>query len=336
MYQRLFRWPRAAPRIEDGEAAGEKALQMLEEVIRERDALANRLRLIESSEWDALARQGLFIIGHSRSGTTILENALNDHRQIFIFNEADFFCDPGTRDFRERHNARHREFRNQENKGSFCPRLFDEDESWDRYMAVLSRSYRYVGSKIVIHQDRASGMPEQLFDFMTRRFYASHFIFTFRNPIDVLGSNRGLAEWTKGESPNCRRVMRSYLWVMRLYIRALRNLPNVLAVFHEQVSPEIFEEMSDRLGLDLRSSLRYYSDQRTKTYAADALPNDERSLVESVVTLYRELSQQAQEGYELVQIDQNLSSIDPRHPTRLGHLYRWIDMTIQDLDKELG
>jgi len=308
---------------------------MLETAIRERDALAERLRTLEGGLRQELSLKGLFVIGHSRSGTTILENALNDHREIFIFNEADFYSDSGARDFRARHNAMHQAFRNQENKGSFCPKLFDEDESWDRYVIALSRVYRYVGSKIVIHQDRNTGMPDQLFDFMTKWFYGSHFIFTFRNPADVLGSNRGLAAWTGGESPDCRLVMRSFLWVMRLYIRALRNLPNVRAIFHEQVSPQTFEALSDWLGLDLRGSFGYYSDTKVKAYSRAALSDGDRLLLERTEALYAELSLQACAGYELVQIDQNNATIDPTHGSRLGELYRRIDEAIAAIDASL-
>ena len=74
-----------------------------------------------------LESQGLFIIGAARSGTTILQNALNDSRDIFLFGEPCFHADSGDADFASRYNTMHRSWGNQENKSSYCPPLFKSD-----------------------------------------------------------------------------------------------------------------------------------------------------------------------------------------------------------------
>jgi hypothetical protein len=303
----------------------------LEEVIRERDVLRERLRVLEGGLRQALSRNGLFVIGHARTGTTILENALNDHDQIYILGEADLYSDPGTPDFRERHNAKHRDLRNQDNKGNYCPKLFEGDESWDAYFLALARTYRYVGAKIVINPYSDPRAADQLFDFATLNFYASNFLFTFRNPSDVLGSNQGLAEWSGGPAPSIKVVMRSYLRVMQLYLRMLRNLPHVTAVFHDQVTPATFEAIGKRLGLDLGRSYRYYSGEKAKTYAPSVDDSGDRALLDRVTHYYELLKQQSVAGYDLLQIDQNLDNLDPSHPTPLGQMAKEIDFILGSL-----
>jgi hypothetical protein len=298
---------------------------------QERDRSASALRVLTEAPRSELSRSGLFVIGHARSGTTILQNALNDHREIFIFSEADFYTDPGTPDFRRRHNEMHRGFHNQENKGTYCPQFFEGDETWDNYLLALHRHYRYVGSKMVINPYDSEVAPGRLFDFATRHFYASHFIFTFRNPADVLGSYRGLVEWNGLVPPSDAAVTRSYLAVMRLYIRMLRNLPNIHVVFHDQVSARTFDELGEKLALNLDQCSRYYSDHKVKTWSP-LQDEADRIVVERTMALYLELKRQAEAGYELLRIDQNTASIDPTHPTPLGLLYRQVDGLIGELD----
>lgn len=140
-----------------------------------------------------VATQSLFVIGAARTGTTILQNALNDADDIFLFGEPRFHQDSGSPDFATRYNGMHRAWENQENKSSHCPSLFETDASWWIYLARLADIYRYVGSKIVINPQHAVEESREVFDFQCRHFYAAHYIFTFRNPLDALMSTRGLA-----------------------------------------------------------------------------------------------------------------------------------------------
>jgi hypothetical protein len=55
-----------------------------------------------------IAIRGLFVIGAARTGTTILQNALNDSADVFLFGEPGFHRDPGSADFAVRYNSMHR------------------------------------------------------------------------------------------------------------------------------------------------------------------------------------------------------------------------------------
>jgi Sulfotransferase family len=277
-------------------------------------------RLTHPGMGDDRLGRGLFIIGHARSGTTILQNALNDVSDIFLLGEADLHLDPGTPDFRERYNERQRRFGNLANKSSFCPKLFEHDAAWPAYLTALERRYRYVGAKIVINPDGAEAASDQLFDFACQHYYQAHYIVCFRNPIDVLCSTQGLAVF-QGLPPERMAILRrSYLIVMRLYLRLLCNLPNVSVWFLESVSPIDFARLGTRLGLDLSSCHRYYAAQKIRHYAAEDIAGGDAGLLAALMLLYVEFRRHAQAGFDLVQIEQNAASVDPTHPTPLGRL----------------
>jgi hypothetical protein len=279
---------------------------------------------------DRFGRQ-LFIIGHARSGTTILQNALNDVRDIFLLGEADLHLDPGTPDFRERYNERQRRFGNLANKSSFCPKLFEHDAAWPAYLAELGRHYRYVGAKIVINPEGAEAAADRLFDFACRHYYRAHYIACFRNPIDVLCSTQGLAVFQGLPPERMATIRRSFLIVMRLYLRLLCNLPSVSAWFLESVSPIDFARLGTRLGLDLSACQRYYAGQKIRHYAVEDIAGGDAGVMTELMLLYEEFRRHAQAGFDLVQIEQNAASVDPTHPTPLGRLAARIEALLAAL-----
>ncbi|HTZ70484.1 MAG TPA: sulfotransferase, partial [Acetobacteraceae bacterium] len=181
------------------------------------------------------ADQGLFIIGAARSGTTILQNALNDSPEIFLFGEANFHTDPGTPDFAARYNAMHRSWHNQETKSSFCPPVLPRDSYWHDYVRWLASHHRLVGSKTVINPVRPAGWLERLFAFHCQHFYQSSYIFTFRDPVATILSTRDLQVLLSGHTEGLRSIMRNYVDTVLLFVSMLRALPNVRAVCHEDI-----------------------------------------------------------------------------------------------------
>lgn len=266
-------------------------------------------------------RKGLFIVGAARSGTTVLQNALNDSPDIFLFGEPAFHDDPGTPNFAERYNAMHRAWGNQETKSSLCPPLFAGDEAWHAYLARLAQMHKFVGSKIVINPEHALTTCAKLFDFHCRSFFRSHYIFSFRNPIDVLMSTRGLAELNGDPAASHESVLRSYVGVIGLFIRSLRNLPHVTAVFHEDMGPATFARIGSWLDVDLDGASDYYDATRVRHYTMDAIPERARPYAAAVAELYEDFRAQAQAGFSLVQLEQNAGNFSPGHATPLGALH---------------
>jgi len=276
----------------------------------------------------SLDTQGLFVIGAARSGTTVFQNALNSSREIFLLGEPALQQDPGTPDFAARYNAMHKSWGNQENKSSFCPPLFAQDATWHDYLAQLATLYRYVGSKIVVNPEHAAQTCQSLFDFHCRYFYRSHYVFTFRNPIDVLMSTRGLAELLGSKAESYDVVLKSFLHVIALYIRFLRNLPSVTAVFHEDIDESTFQQTGQWLGVSLSEASEYYDQRRVRHYALDQVPEHSRELAVTVIEIYQELRGQVSKGIRLLQLEQNSNHILSTHFTPLGALHRRIEQIL--------
>jgi hypothetical protein len=289
-------------------------------------SLAGVCRRIES--------QGLFVIGAARTGTTILQNALNDSPDIFLFGEPAFHSDSGSADFAARYNAMHRSWGNQENKSSYCPPLFEADASWFAYLERMARTYRHAGSKIVINPWHAHEQARELFDFQSRHFYASHYLFTFRNPLDVLMSTRGLAELNGSRVSTMAEALAGYFAVVQLFFRALRNLPHVEVIFHEAVDPATFSRLERWLGVSLPHAADYYSGGKVRHYELAAIPPAQQPLVAEAIDLYDKLKRETLAGFELIQIEQNAGHFDPNHFTPLGRLSRDVSNFLRTIDAQ--
>lgn len=268
----------------------------------------------------AIAAQGLFVIGAARTGTTILQNALNSSDAIFLFGEPGFHRDPGSADFAARYNGMHRAWGNQENKSSHCPALFETDAIWWAYLTGLAGLYRYVGSKIVINPEHAAEESRQLFDFHCRHFYTSHYIFSFRNPLDVLMSTRGLAQLNGGRVATHKEVLSGFFAIVQLFFRALRNLPHVHVLFHEAISTDAFAALGEWLGMPLTRAMSYYDHAKVRHYELSEVPDVHRALVAEAMALYMDFQREALAGFDLTQIEQNDGHLDPVHFTALGRL----------------
>ena len=279
-----------------------------------------------------LDRQGLFVIGAARTGTTILQNALNDSADVFLLGEPAFHHDPGTADFAERYNARHRAWHNQENKSSHCPRFFDGDDSWHAYLHHLARLYRRVGSKIVVNPEDADAEVAKIFDFHSRHFYRSHHLFTFRHPLDVLVSVRTLAAWSNHEGADHASILRSFHLVVQLYLRMLRNLPHVSAVFHEGIDAQTFQALGRALGVDLHGAAAYYDRGKVHRHTLDELPAAWHEPMRQAVSVYEDLRREVEAGPALLQVEQNSHNLDERHYTVLGRLWRRTELLLAALD----
>jgi hypothetical protein len=290
---------------------------------------------------DALPdRQGLFIIGAARSGTTILQNALNDSPDIFLFGEANFHTDPGTPDFAARYNAMHRAWRNQETKSSFCPPVLPQDGPWSDYIRRMAAHHRLVGSKTVINPVRPENWLPRLLAFHTGTFYKSRYIFTFRDPVATILSTRDLQMLLVGRTDGLAVIMRGYVDTIGLFVRMYRTLPHVTGVCHEDIDRATFDRLQGWLAVDLPNSHTYYDRGRVLSYSDAGLDGAERALAAPIVALYAMLREALQTGFATPQLDQNNNHLDPRHLTPLGHISRRAEMIAASLpavvDRPIG
>jgi hypothetical protein len=275
----------------------------------------------------------VFIIGAARTGTTILQNALNDSDDIFLFGEANFHTDPNTPDFAARYNAMHRDWANQETKSSFCPPILTGDAPWYDYLRKMAERHRYAGAKIVPSYSLED--TETLYAFHCRRVFSSRDIFTFRDPLATLRSISELQVYTQGHDEGPVRILRYYLMVVQLYIRMLRTLPNVHAFCHEDAGQTGLATLGAWLGVSLATSHLYYEPERIRPYSEAGLDEATRSQVTKLQEIYTMLRQGTCEGFALKQLDQNDRNLNPRHYTVLGRLAHQTQLAASGLDELL-
>lgn len=273
-----------------------------------------------------LPRKGLFIIGCPRSGTTILQDALNDSGEVFLFGEPDFHKDPGTPDFAQRYNGMHRAWRNQPTKSTFCPTLFDGDARWSDYLARLADHYKLVGAKIVLNPSEFLHDPDQVFSFYSKEFYQSHFIFTFRDPLFTSKSAQELQAMTGGDVAPLDMLMANYVAAISLCIVMLRNLPHVHIVFHDNMTRRTFGYLEKKLQIRLKGARRYYDQTKVRAYDPTPILRECGEKAQLVQDLYRDFRQAAIRGFDLLQIGQNSANPSPTHLTPLGQLARRCEM----------
>ena len=261
----------------------------------------------------------LFIIGAARTGTTVLQNALNSAPEIFLLGEPQMHLDGEAPGFAARYNAAHRSWHNQETKSSFCPPVLAEDGSWRDYLLRLSATHRWVGAKTVIATLEPEAV-EALYAFQCRHFYASRYLLTFRNPLDALSSTRGLQAYTGAEPQSFRLLVAHYADMVALFVRMLRTLPHVSAVIHEDVDAAVLDRVGRWLGVSLTDAPAYYDRARVRGYTPEGLDPAELALLDQVEALFADLRTGVAAGFPLPQLDQNNANLTPGHHTPLGAL----------------
>lgn len=274
--------------------------------------------------------QCLFIIGAARSGTTVLQNALNDSPDIFLFGEPNFHTDDGGPGFAARYNAMHRGWANQENKSSFCPEVLPTDGTWRNYLGRLAAFHRFVGAKIVIEPARDRAYLDQLFGFQCRNFYSSRYIFTFRAPLQTVASTQQLQLLLQGASDESRQIVRSYAETARLYIRMLRTLPHVRAVFQEDVDRSTFDGLAQWLGVPLPRSHEYYDPKQVRIYPALDQASPLFDVIATLERIYGMLRRTGAASPRL-QAEQNNNHLRDDHFTEIGAADRQLTAIIQGL-----
>ncbi len=164
----------------------------------ERSAEAQRNKLTPEDH-AAIERQGVFIVGSARSGTTILSDCLNLSRDVYMLQEAFFFCNElaakyvgwENYDFAATFNARHVGYGNPRDKGTYVPTADTPDRTPLEFLNRFRGKYRYLGEKVAfgpqphyMGDDWESGFLA----YQARHFYHSRYFITVRAPHEALWS----------------------------------------------------------------------------------------------------------------------------------------------------
>jgi len=200
-----------------------------------------------------LEKQGLFVVGHARAGTSILMQALNTSPDIFLLGEANLHVEGLRIGFPRWFNEMHRQFGNTLAKDSYCPMMADPDANGPETLQWLGQRFRYVGEKVAFRSETLGYSPIGFFEFHTRHFFTSHYICIVRNPADVLKSNDDMFK-----PENLAIYADSYLQTLQLILELVATFPNVTVLFHENINQATFDTLGEWLSVDLNSAFALY------------------------------------------------------------------------------
>jgi len=278
-----------------------------------------------------LACQCLFIIGPAKSGTTVLLDALNDSRMVYLLNEPDLHNDPGTPGFAARFNAHYAEWASQLTKGHFCPDFFEGAGSWADNLTRLSRCHHLVGTKIVTRPISSPDQINMIMQFHTINFYESNYIFSFRSPEAVITSSHYFQRSFDTDISPMEDVIYNFAKTVSMFITMRRIFPKVRVVFHHSMNTAIFAELSAELGVDLSRAGTYYEERRIKNHEPLVLSEEQSKILELASEIFDELVALAAEDFPQLQRAQNYFAPDPNTATRLGLLAQRCDYLVRTL-----
>jgi hypothetical protein len=190
-----------------------------------------------------------FVLGHGRSGTTLLAQLVNAHPRALVTAEANFHLRRPGDGFREIFNSQHRSWNNQISKLSYVPNLDGRaGGEWWQWLEQTALHYDRLGDKMAFgpaHFDVIS--PEQWMAFYEQRFLCSKYLFVFREPKQTILSCRR----TFSYSASAISYLQSWVCFVALRAGVIRIFPNVIAQFLDELDETRLAGISTFLGVDL-------------------------------------------------------------------------------------
>lgn len=198
---------------------------------------------------EQLEKQGLFVLGSARSGTSILTKCLNLSPEIFLLEEPNFFQNVHIEDFASFFNAMHRAFGSAPYKGTYvAPPVAAESGPLD-LMARLCRQYRYAGAKVAVGpHDYPAEWKRLYLDFHAKYFLRSRHFLTFRRPNETVWSMHKLFP----DSP-IERLFEAWLESVSLALDVYQVCPNSHLLFFDDFGTASLERLADLLGIEIRA-----------------------------------------------------------------------------------
>jgi len=234
---------------------------------------------------DPRAARGIFVVGHARSGTTVLTDALNTCPDIHCLMEPYFYRSYDYPSFGNWFNRMHEAFGNPRSKGYWLPDC--GEATGKEIVEKLRGSHRYVGEKLAFRQRARNYLTDKFFDFAVANFVLSPFICIVRNPLKVTSSAIDMFENSTFEREIIRSVVQSQLETYLLILRLVQTVPHCYLLAHESIDNNTFVNLGQQLDVKLDRAFRLYSPEIRKTRH---LKENERMLLEnSRVQLLTEL-----------------------------------------------
>jgi hypothetical protein len=209
---------------------------------------------------DFFSNRGLFIVGHARSGTSVLVDALNTSNDIYCLTESFFYSNLATNNMGRHFNAIQRRNGVPKFKSTYAP---DFGDSWS-ILGHLARTHKLVGEKLAFRLDSLGYDMNNFFDYSNKYFPASHYVCVVRDPLYVIASNIDMFSSGIADEKSLLDTITSQLETYSLIVSLATTLPNVYLLQHEAITSNTFKVLSRYLDCDLSQAYSAYSKEYKK------------------------------------------------------------------------
>ena len=233
------------------------------------ETIIQRLKEIESIHNVQTIRRRLsksiFIVGHGRSGTTILLRALNTSQDIYLFGEANLYSNIWKDSFSSCYNLMHIKFKNKPERSTYAPKINIENSTGWHVLEYLSKYFKYIGEKVAFSDQ--SGNQKEFFDFSLSNFIDGHYLCVIRHPADVIASY--IIEFYNAnfkDKEKISNIIKSIYMTYDLIISIHKTFPNAYIVEHEKISKNTFDYLSNILNTNLTNAYIQYKPRKENKY----------------------------------------------------------------------
>jgi tetratricopeptide (TPR) repeat protein len=183
----------------------------------------------------------IFIIGHARSGTTVLTHILNTDQEVCILQEAEIYWNYEVSHYAEVFNRRGSMRKRTWRKGNYIPPCVPGSLNGRRVIEGLSKYYRRVGDKIALGPGRIEQI--KIWEFFAKNYFNANYIFTFRDPLQAAASMKRMFP-----ENSYTEILDTWITSVALMMRFISFLPNVCAIPMERYSACVLQTLNERLG----------------------------------------------------------------------------------------
>jgi Sulfotransferase family len=258
-----------------GRLAGDESAERWNNMNRRIDEVFGMLQLLQSGRAPSgapaeapVSDRGLFVIGHARSGTTILADALNTSDDVCCLMEPYFYRSIDLANFAESFNSMHRGFGNPPIKGYWTPGF--GGATGRGVIRNLRETYRYVGEKLAFRQREKDYDPDRFFAFAMEEFPKSPFVCVIRDPVKVTSSVIDMFENSNFGAETIAGVVRSQLDTYMLILRLALIVPSCFLLVHETIDSRVLEILGSHLAINLeRAGHLYVPDFKRMPHTAE-------------------------------------------------------------------
>jgi hypothetical protein len=144
--------------------------------------------------------RALFVVGHARSGSSVVFHLVNDQPDIHMTYEANLFLVKNRHDIVANYNTNQQRFGRKVGKGFRLPVLGSPDQSLNAINRALLSHYAIIGDKVALGARGESWEPQpatQAFDWFESQFPFARYLCLLREPREAIAAMDRMHEGRK-------------------------------------------------------------------------------------------------------------------------------------------